>query len=309
MLGAVTGDLVGSRFELHNHLSKDFTLLVPACHPTDDSYMTLAICQALLRVAPVAVNTAVDTAMATATNTAVDTDTAVDRAADRAAVVDWLQRREQLATVAIEEMQRWGRAYPHCGFGDAFWAWIQASEPKPYQSYGNGAAMRVSACAWVGQSLSEVKMLAQTVTQVSHDHVEGLKGAEATAAAIYWARTGKSQAEIARLVQEHYYSLDFTLDELRPFYGFDASCQGSVPQAIKAFLEANSFEDTLRNAVALGGDSDTIAAIAGSIAEAYFGIPESLREQSLGFLSPEQQALVLRFEQRYGKHIVPSEYV
>lgn len=172
--------------------------------------------------------------------------------------------------------------------------------PQPYNSWGNGAAMRVSACGFAGDSLEEVIILSRSVTEVSHNHPEGIKGAEATAVAIYLARTGSSIVEIRDYIDKHYYPMNFTLDGIREAYHFDVSCQGSVPQAIMAFLESTSFEDAIRNAISIGGDSDTIAAICGGIAEAYYGIPTEIRKHALIFLDQRLIDILNEFEAIYG---------
>lgn len=181
-----------------------------------------------------------------------------------------------LPVQAEKYMQAIGRCFPSCGFGGRFYDWIFSDNPKPYNSWGNGAAMRVSACGWAAESLDEARKLADKVTCVSHNHAEGFRGAEAVACAIYLARTGKSIDEIRSYIEDHYYGLSFTLDQIRPTYQFDESCQKTVPQAIRAFIESTSFEDAIRNAISIGGDSDTIAAITGSIAEAYYEIPDQI---------------------------------
>lgn len=262
MLGAIIGDVVGSRFEWHNIKSKDFPLFVPNCRPTDDSIMTLAIAQAILSCE-----------------------------GDRAA----------LAEKAVASMQELGRRYPFAGYGGRFFQWLLARNPKPYGSYGNGAAMRVSPCAYAAGTLDEAKALSKAVTAVTHDHPEGIKGAEAVVTAVFLALHGSGIEEIRRHIGENYYPMDFTLDEIRPAYRFDVSCQGSVPQAIMAFLESTSFEDAIRNAISIGGDSDTIAAIAGGIAEAYYGIPEKLKKQALPCLDQTQRDILNRFKAKYGK--------
>ena len=260
MLGAIIGDIVGSRFERNNIKTKDFALFSEDCHMTDDSIMTLAIAQAL-----------------------IDCEGDVVRAVD----------------AAVKSMRTLGRAYPHCGFGHAFRKWIYFPRPKPYHSYGNGAAMRVSPCAYVARSFEEAIALSRAVTEVTHNHPEGIKGAEAVTVAIYVARTGTSKADIREYIHRHYYSMRFSIDGIRNIYEFDASCQGSVPQAIKAFVEAESFEDAIRNAVSIGGDSDTIAAIAGSIAAPYFGIPKQLRTDAMTFMDDRTRGILQQFEQRY----------
>ena len=230
MLGALIGDIAGSKFEWNNIKSKDFELLTYRCHPTDDSNMTLAVAKAIL---------------------------------------DSKGQWDLLSENAVQAMQQIGREYPY-GFGHMFNQWVHADDPHPYNSWGNGAAMRVSPCAWAASSMEEAMLLSDAVTQVTHNHPEGMKGARAITAAIFLARQGKSILEIRDYIHQHYYPLDFTLDQIRTTYEFDVSCQGSVPQAIEAFLESTSFEDAIRNAVSIGGDSDTIAAMAGSIAEAFY---------------------------------------
>ena len=263
MLGAIIGDVSGSRFEWENLKSKDFDLLTYRCHPTDDSNMTLAIAQAILQ-----------------------------------ANGDW----SKLPTLAIDSMREFGRKYPH-GYGSHFKQWLQSDHPQAYESWGNGSAMRVSPCAWVATSLEEALQLSDAVTNVTHNHPEGIKGARAITAAIWMARQGSSILAIRDHIHENYYPLDFTLDQIREDYEFDVSCQGSVPQAIEAFVESKSFEDAIRNAISIGGDSDTIAAMAGSIAEAYYGIPADIRNHALTFLDQTQLSVVNAFEQKYGMAI------
>lgn len=242
MLGAIIGDMVGSVYEFDNHRSKDFTLFGGGCYPTDDSIMTIAVAKAIL---------------------------------ENGGKVEGLPEK------SVEWMQRIGRQYPNCGYGGRFRDWMYDDDPKPYRSFGNGAAMRIAACGWAGNSPEEVKKLSYAVTAVTHDHPEGIKGAEATACAIFLARTGSSKDEIRSFIEDNYYRLDFTLDDIRPTYEFNETCQETVPQAIEAFLESGSFEDAIRNAISVGGDSDTLAAITGSIAEAFYGIPQDLREQAI----------------------------
>ena len=237
MLGAIVGDVVGSRFEFHNTKSKDFDLFAAGCRPTDDSVMTLAVAAALMEAG---------------------------------------EDADALAPCAVEWMQRLGRSYPDCGFGGMFRRWIHSGDPRPYGSYGNGAAMRVSPVGFYARSEEEVKRLSGAVTAVSHDHPEALKGAEAVAMAVYLARAGSNMAAIRERIERDYYRIGFTLDDIRETYTFDVSCQGSVPQALEAFFESKSFEDAIRNAISVGGDSDTIAAITGGIAEAFYGVPTAI---------------------------------
>ena len=259
MLGAIIGDLVGSRFEFDNCKSKEFTLFTEACAPTDDSVMTIAIAKAIMNSADL----------------------------------------EVLGKNAVYCMRDMGTSYPHAGYGRRFSSWLRAKDPQPYYSYGNGAAMRVSPCGFAAGSLEDAKRLAKAVTEVTHNHPEGLKGAAATASAIFLAREGKSIGEFREYITGNYYPIDFTLDEIRPSYRFHASCQESVPQAMEAFFESTGFEDAIRNAVSIGGDSDTIAAITGGIAEAYYGIPEEIREKALTCLDRRQKAILKESETRY----------
>ncbi|MGN0741489.1 MAG: ADP-ribosylglycohydrolase family protein [Candidatus Fimadaptatus sp.] len=244
MIGAIIGDIVGSRFEWDNCLSKDFELFAPECSVTDDSIMTLAIAKALMESLP---------------------------------------DRSDLSVQAVRWMQLVGRPYRGCGYGGRFFDWMYSDDPKPYNSFGNGAAMRVSPCGFAARSLDEARRLARAVTEVTHNHPEGIKGAEATAVAIYLARTGSSMSDIRRAMAG-YYDLDFTLNDIRDTYQFNETCQGTVPQALTAFFESTGFEDAIRNAISIGGDSDTLAAITGGIAEAYYGVPDALREQAMGYL-------------------------
>ncbi|MBO5934230.1 MAG: ADP-ribosylglycohydrolase family protein [Clostridia bacterium] len=259
MLGAIIGDIVGSRFEWHNIKTKDFDLFTPGCHPTDDSIMSLAVAKAIL----VSKNIS------------------------------------NLSENAVFYMQLLGNKYPYAGYGGKFAYWLTDRNPKPYNSWGNGAAMRVSACGFAATSLDEAKSLSKLVTEVTHNHPEGIKGAEATAVAIYMAKSGNSLPEIQDYINNNYYKIDFKLDEIRDEYTFDVSCQGSVPQALEAFFESTSFEDAIRNAISIGGDSDTIAAITGGIAEAYYGIPAELRSRAITFLDETELAILNEFESKY----------
>ena len=247
MLGAIIGDIAGSRFEFNNHRSKDFELFSKGCSATDDSIMTLAVAKAILSCNG-----------------------------------DW----ERLGENAVNYMQTIGRKYPGCGFGGMFRKWVFDDDPMPYNSFGNGAAMRVSPCGFIAQSEDEAKLLARKVTEVTHNHPEGLKGAEAAAVAIFLARNGTAKQEIKERM-EKYYALVFTLDGIRESYKFNETCQETVPQAIAAFLESDSFEDAIRNAISIGGDSDTLAAITGGIAEAYYGVPPDLKRKALAYLDQE----------------------
>lgn len=271
MIGAIIGDIVGSRFEHANHKSKDFDLFTPDCRPTDDSVMTLAVGRALMETLKSEEVSVRDNTFGT---------------------LDYAELEER----AVQCMQEIGRKYPDCGYGGQFKNWIFSEDPQPYNSYGNGAAMRVSAAGLIGKTEMDALEMATRVTKISHDHKEGLKGAEAVTLSIYMARKGLSKSTIYSRINADYYTLDFSLDDIRKSYQFDVSCQGSVPQAIKAFIESTSFEDAIRTAISIGGDSDTIAAITGSIAEAFYGVPNELKEKALGYLEDELLQIYLEWQ-------------
>ena len=260
MIGAIIGDIVGSRFEWHNIKTKEFELLMRDCFFTDDTVMSLAICDALMSCK---------------------------------------SSYSDLGIQAIVCMQEYGCDYPAAGYGGRFSSWLVENDPKPYNSWGNGSAMRVSGCGYAANSIEEAVNLSRMVTEVTHNHPEGIKGAEATAVAVYLARTGKNILEIRDYINKHYYPIDFTLDSIREEYTFDVSCQGSVPQALEAFFESTNFEDAIRNAISIGGDSDTIAAITGAVAEAYYGVPTNIRKHALTFLDEKLLNTLVEFENIY----------
>ncbi len=247
MLGAIIGDIVGSVYEFDNIKTKEFDLFKDSCFFTDDTVMTCAVALALAEYMESGKNTDVHAAL-------------------------------------IREMRRLGRLYPDAGYGGRFAVWLLNGHSRPYNSFGNGSAMRVSPAAWLAGSLEEAEELARLSAEVTHDHPEGIKGAQATAAAIFLARQQLPLPDIRAYLQQKYYNLDFTLDEIRDSYRFDETCQRTVPQAIVAFLESTGFEDAIRNAISIGGDSDTLAAITGSIAEAYYGVPQKMEEKALSYL-------------------------
>lgn len=264
MLGAIIGDVSGSRFEWNNIKTKDFDLFNMSCTYTDDSVMSLAICEAILRS---------------------NGDVTL------------------LSKYTVEEMQRLGRKYPGAGYGGYFREWLLTSDPKPYSSWGNGAAMRVSGCGFAASSIEEAKDYARAVTEVTHNHPEGIKGAEAVAGAVFMAKSGKNMLDIQDYIQKNYYDINFKLADIREEYSFDESCQGTVPQALEAFFESTDFEDAIRNAISIGGDSDTIAAITGGIAEAYYGIPAEIRKLALTYLDEDLLSILTRFENKYSSRI------
>lgn len=278
MIGAIIGDIVGSRFEWNNIKSKEFEFLTYKCFPTDDSIMTLALAQAILVSKP-----------------------------------DY----SDLSKNAVECMQSVGRNYPDCGYGGGFRKWMFSNNPKPYNSFGNGAAMRVSAAGFAANSIEEAKTIAKKITEVTHNHPEGIKGAEATVVAIYMAKTGSSLLEIRDFIDKNYYPMNFTLDGIRSTYKFNETCQDTVPQALMAFFESTDFEDAIRNAISIGGDSDTLAAICGGVAEAYYGVPAEIRKYALTFLDQQLLMILTAFENKYppvmekkvGDVVVPVERV
>ncbi|MDO4493650.1 MAG: ADP-ribosylglycohydrolase family protein [Clostridia bacterium] len=244
MIGAIAGDIVGSPYEFNanNYKAKDFPLFSGRSEFTDDSVMTLAVAKALM---------------------------------------DGGRDPEKTSEATVRRMQELGRRYPGAGYGGRFGRWLFQKDPKPYNSFGNGAAMRVSPVGWFCDTVEETERFADAVTAVTHNHPEGIKGARAIAVAIFLARTGHDKAEIKAVVEERCgYDLSRTTEQIRPGYHMDETCQGSVPEALICFLEGTDFEDTLRTAVSIGGDSDTIAAIAGSVAEAYYGVPENIRKET-----------------------------
>ncbi len=260
MLGAIIGDIVGSpyEFDCNNIKIKDFPLFSEVSRFTDDSIMTIAVAQA---------------------------------------VINGYGSKEKTKSEAIKSMQALGRKYPNAGYGTNFINWIYEDNPKPYNSYGNGSAMRVSAVAWIYNNLKEVEEFAEVTAAVSHDHPEGIKGAKATAAAIFLARQGANKSYIQKhITNTYHYNLDLSCEEIRRYYRHVESCQETVPEAIIAFLEGNSFEDVIRLAVSLGGDSDTLTAIAASIAEAYYHVPEEIKRKSCSILDEYLKTLLVSFD-------------
>ena len=258
--GAIIGDMVGSIYERHNIRTKDFPFFQKHCHFTDDTVMTVAVSRALK---------------------------AYDRDCDQT------QALQNFQAALIDEMRTLGRAYLRAGYGKKFIWWLFADNPAPYGSFGNGSAMRVSPVGDYARSLEEALTLSKASAAVTHDHPEGIKGAQAVAAAIYLARSGADKDAIRQYIHENFYDMDFTLAEIWEDYKFDATCQGSVPQAIMCFLEGNSYEDVIRNCIWLGGDCDTTAAIAGSIAGAYYGVDDWIMEEieKYGFLRDFEEDL------------------
>jgi len=263
MIGAILGDIVGSIYEFDNIKTKDFELFDKECFFTDDSVMTISIAEALMQYENIDENN-----------------------------ID--EFKEKL----IDVMHEIGIKYPDCGYGGHFLVWILRNKREPYNSFGNGSAMRVSSVGWYAKTLESVELIAKVTAEVSHNHPEGIKGAVATAGAVFLARTGAAMDEIKQYISK-YYTVDFTIDEIRPTYDYDITCQGTVPQAMQAFFESENFEDAVRNAISIGGDSDTLAAITGAVAEAYYGIPDDLKETALSYLDDRLLDITERFEEKY----------
>ena len=260
MYGALLGDMIGAPYEFdRGRKTKDFELFNPEVKYTDDSVMTIAVAEALLTCGRDA-------------------------------------GEQEITTAVVKAMKEWGARYPYAGYGGSFVRWLSDSDPKPYNSWGNGSAMLVSAVGWLYDTLERTREVARWTAQVTHNHPEGIKGAEATASAIFMARTGSSKQQIKDyIVRVFGYDLSRTCDEIRPYYHMDESCQGTVPEAIISFLEGKDFEDVIRTGISLGGDTDTLACIAGSIAEAFFGIPEEMKKECVARIEYDMQKVLKEF--------------
>ena len=265
MLGAVVGDIIGSAYEHEGIKTTDFPLFSDKSHFTDDTVMTLATARALMFC------------MRTRKDTVTE---------------------EKFSRSFMWTMRRHGRDFPDAGYGRGFKAWLLAKNPHPYQSWGNASAMRVSPISWAFDDLETVERFAEVSAVITHDHPEGIKGARSVAGAVFLARTGHSKDEIRSYITGKYgYDLSRSLDEIRPDYSYCSSCPGSIPEAFTAFLEGESFEDVVRKAVSLGGDADTLSAIAGSIAEPFFGIPALLQVEAYERLHHDLQYIECKWEQ------------
>lgn len=247
MLGTFAGDIAGSIYEGYNIKSKEFELYTNMNCFTDDSVLTAAIGNACCKYKE-------------------------------------NKDKELFRENCIKELKKMGISHIRAGYGGTFIRWLLSDQITPYNSFGNGSAMRVGPVGWTAESLEEAEELAKISAEVTHNHPYGIAGAQAVAATIFLLRNGATKKEVKDYIESKYYNLDFKLDDIRPTYQFDVTCQGSVPQAIVSFLESTSFEDTIRNAISIGGDSDTIAAIAGSMAEAYYGIPDEIKEKVVNYL-------------------------
>ncbi|MCD8147605.1 MAG: ADP-ribosylglycohydrolase family protein [Clostridiales bacterium] len=260
MLGAICGDMAGSIYEWHNikYVLTEDQLIQGRARFTDDSAMTLAV--------------------------AVGLKNALQKCGKRTGFTS--EDEKTIREEVQNALRTYGRRYPHAGYGGSFRGWLFASDPQPYNSWGNGSAMRASYAGWAAKTLEDAELLGRLSAEITHNHPEGVKGAVAVSGGIFTLLHSKSEdaearkEELARYEAQHY-DLNFTLDEIRPDYSFDVSCQGSVPQAIRAFLEGNSYAEVIALAISIGGDSDTIAAVAGSLAEAVYPIPEQIRARAL----------------------------
>ena len=263
MYGAILGDIIGSPFEFdQGNKSKEFPLFSKHSTFTDDTVMTIAVAEATM---------------------------------------DLLSEAHGGKAKMIASMKKFGKLFPRAGYGGMFRRWLQWDDPQPYGSYGNGSAMRVSSVAWLFDEIESVRAVARLSAEVSHNHREGIKGAEATASAIFLARTGSTKEEIKAYIEDNFgYDLSRSCDEIRPNYHHVETCQETVPEAITAFLEGESFEDVIRTAVSLGGDCDTLTCIAGSIAEGFYGVPDYLKQECIKRLPDELKSVLERFDKRIG---------
>lgn len=290
MLGAIIGDIVGSIYEFDNIKTKEFEFFQENMELTDDSVMTLAVAKALMDTLEIGNETGFK-------------NLSREISEEKLKLIQnkfgsEINPKTELEANAILRMVEIGNKYPYMSYGTRFRYWLE--EPIAYNSFGNGSAMRVSPVAYVAKNIEEVKFLSREVTKVSHNHEEGIKGAEATAVAIFMAKKGSSKEEI-KSEMEKYYSLDFKYEDLVKNYGFDETCQGTVPEAIYIFLESKDFEDAIRTAISIGGDSDTLAAIVGSIAEAYYDIPEELEKKALSYMDSFERKIYDEFEKLISK--------
>ncbi len=260
MIGAIIGDIAGSRFESENIRTKDFDIFDDGCRFTDDSVLTLAVAKAILECEG-----------------------------------EYLSLDQKV----VDCLREFGTKYPDCDYGRRFGEWLKSDNPQPYGSIGNGSAMRVSPVAYVARDLDELKALVYKVTSVTHNTEEAIKGAEAVASCIFLARKGYSKVEIEKFVETHYYKLDYNMEILNKYYKTYPNCNQTVPQAIFCFLKGDSFEDVIKTAIAIGGDSDTIACIAGSIAAEFYPVLNSIKEKALTYLPDELEDVYRAFVSKF----------
>lgn len=261
MLGAIIGDAVGSRFEFDNIKSTDFEFLPSSCFLTDDSVMTIAIAESVL---------------------------------------NWDKKGrksfDDLSREAEKAMRKWGKKYPNAGYGKRFSLWLKDENMGPYMSKGNGSAMRISPVAYAARSLFECIEMSRAVTVVTHNHQDGIMGAEATAVQIFLSLSRKySLSSLKEYEEKYYYKIEKNYDELLLSYNPSFTCDGTCPASFSCFYESKGFEDAVRKAISIGGDSDTIASITGALAEAYYSIPHSIKERIMTMLDEEERNVVLSF--------------
>lgn len=267
MLGAIIGDTVGSRFEWHNIHTKKFDFLPDSCYLTDDSIMTIAIAEAILQW-----------------------DDNKGREKNNYAM---------LSDLAIKSMRKWGAKYPYAGYGGGFRNWLSNPEQGPYNSCGNGAAMRISPVGWAAYDLEDCISMSKAVTEVTHNHPDGIMGAEATAVQIFQAIQGQNLRELEDYETKHYYSIEYGMDWLSKNYTWHSLCDGTCQAAFTCLYESDNFEDAIRNCMSIGGDCDTTGAICGGIAEAVYGIPDNIAERIMDFMGDEQIQVVMDFQERF----------
>ena len=265
MIGAILGDMIGAPYEFdRGDKTKNFPLFSRRSQFTDDSVMTVAVAEALIN--------------------------------------SYGKNDDEIRTALVDSMQKWGKRYPDAGYGCMFSQWLTTKDPQPYGSFGNGSAMRVSSAGWLYDDIETTRRMAALTAEVTHNHPEGIKGAEATASAIFLARNGRSKDDIRQYIKKEFgYDLSRTCDEIRPTYHHVESCQETVPEAITAFLEGNDFEDVIRTAVSLGGDCDTLTCIAGGMAEAFYGVSIALEGEAISRLPEDMNEVLKRFDIIRGK--------
>lgn len=261
MYGAILGDIIGQPFEFdRGNKTKDFPLFAKVPHWTDDSVMTIAICDGILKAG-------------------LDAD------------------EQTMKTAMITSCQLWGHKYPYAGYGGRFFQWLAKESTKPYGSYGNGSAMRVASVGWLFETLERTREVARWSAEITHNHPEGVKGAESVAAVIWMARNGKSKDEIKEyVILEFGYDLSRTCDEIRPEYFHQESCQKTVPEAMTAFFEGKDLEDVIRTAVSLGGDCDTLTDIATAMGEAFYGMNDDLRRAVMQYTTEDMHGVLMEFD-------------
>ena len=261
LFGAVIGDIVGSKYEFDNIRTKRFEFFDKDMFFTDDTVMSVAVYEALKNSRE--------------------------------------NNYNNLKEETVKQMQLYGHKYPYCSYGGRFVMWLMDKDPQPYNSFGNGSAMRVSPVAYFANSIEEVKELSKRVTEVTHSHPEGIKGAEATAVSIFMALNKCDKKEIKKYIEDNYYSMDFDYEELRKNYRFNEICQDTVPQALYCFFESKDFEDAIRTGISIGGDSDTLCAITGAVAEAYYGVNQKMKDKALSYLDSHLRNKIIEAEELF----------